>query len=224
MSDITLFTPVYTDSGNETDGGNLDWYSGAWGAHYASLREPFARFTGVLIPGNATIVSAKLSLNNKSNYYGDVQVNSKIYGILEANTPTFSNANKPAQRGKTVASVDWDVAEDEHYDVGAWYESLDIAAIIQEIIGQGGWASGNALALSVLDDGTPQDRYQHRLFLTRAYSAVLCPRLEVSYTVPSSPDRINRKCSTGRMAFIGQYIKHRVHDTAPWKLPTGEPF
>lgn len=45
----------------------------------------------------------------------------------------------------TAAQVDWDAIAD---DVGGtWYDSPDISTIIQEIINQPGWASGNPIAL-----------------------------------------------------------------------------
>ena len=52
---------------------------------------------------------------------------------------------------KTAARVDWDPAA---WSSGAWYESPELKAVIQEIVNRPGWASGHALVLLLADDGS----------------------------------------------------------------------
>jgi len=112
-------------------------------------------FQNVAVPPGATVLGARLlvmaSVTNSTTV-----VNSRIIGDLELDAATFSNiADYIARRGtdvgggdntkRTVAQVSWDsiVA----FTAGVWYYSPDISIIIQEIVDQTGWASGNNIAL-----------------------------------------------------------------------------
>ena len=46
----------------------------------------------------------------------------------------------------TTASVAW--SNMAAWTAGQWYNSPDISSIIQEIVNQGGWTSGNNMALT----------------------------------------------------------------------------
>lgn len=113
------------------------------------------RFLNVDIPKGATILTAVLTLTAKNANAGTV-VRTRICGELAANAGEFVDmANYQARRGtecggannnnRTVAQVDWDSLE--AWLVDTQYPSPDITAVIQEIINQAAWASGNALVL-----------------------------------------------------------------------------
>jgi len=113
------------------------------------------RWVNVTIPVVATITAAYIACTSEDSQSSNT-VRSKIIGDKEANAAVWTTlANYQGRRGtaaggannnlRTAAEVAWD-------SIGAWglnsvYNSPDISSVIQEIVGQGGWASGNALAL-----------------------------------------------------------------------------
>lgn len=106
------------------------------------------RFLNVTIPKDATINDATFKpYVNSGGVVGDAVT--KVYGIKEADTSDFSS--DPFSRTHTDASVDWDNAVDPF--VADQYNSKDITSVIQEIVNQGGWASGNALGIFWENDG-----------------------------------------------------------------------
>lgn len=102
------------------------------------------RFTNVTIPAGASIVSAKIS------FYSDQAGRSRtspvdIQGIKEANTGTFTTANfNISSRPVTTATVSW--VPGTWVAVNDVYDTADITSIVTELVGQAGWASGNAMA------------------------------------------------------------------------------
>ena len=112
-------------------------------------------FQNVAIPVGSVITAAYITLTPDQNQSGNT-VKTRITGDKELNAATFSTiANYQSRRGTvvggannnniTTAQVAWD-------SIAAWttdnaINSPDISTIIQEIINQSGWASGNALAL-----------------------------------------------------------------------------
>jgi hypothetical protein len=120
------------------------------------------RFQNVTIPPGATISAANLSFWTAANN----SMNSTIYGNLVANPSTLSNTNSYISNlASTIATVAWNPSSSA---VGGFNNTADITSIISELIGQAGWASGNAM-LFVLQvtgggayaitqyDGTPGD-------------------------------------------------------------------
>ena len=112
------------------------------------------RFLNVAIPQGATIQSAKITFKANINEAGTT-CNSKFVGDKETNAATFSTlADFQSRRGtdvggannnlRTTASVSWAISA---WTSGTSYDSPDISTVIQEIVNQGGWASGNAMAI-----------------------------------------------------------------------------
>lgn len=106
------------------------------------------RWLNVTVPQGATINSATLDLFSAGTGVGTT-AKGIFYGEKSANAVTFSNttANKPEGRARTTANVQKD------FDVATWATSgfgrelVDVATLIQEIVNQATWASGNALVL-----------------------------------------------------------------------------
>ncbi len=130
-SDIELVTD------NDTSGG----YSG--GTQTVGLR-----FTAMTIPVGATITSAYLTFraiaaDAPMNNTGPT--NLTIRGQLTANAPTFTTAiGNITSRAVTTASASWAPTS---WTTGTDYNSPSLVGVIQEIVNQGTWASGNALAV-----------------------------------------------------------------------------
>lgn len=137
----------------------------------------------VTIPQGATIESASLDLfESWGGNYGPL-MQTRIYGAKVANIGLFSATNKPKDIPKTIAFVDWDSVDG---NMGSnWYsatvnEPPDLTAIIQEIVDQAEWESGNALGLIVADDGSWADWW----FEVKSYEegASTAAKLHIVYT------------------------------------------
>jgi hypothetical protein len=114
------------------------------------------RFTNLGIPQGATINSASIQFKvDTSDTEADTDV--LIYGELVPNSSTFvagtGNFNISG-RPRTSSSVLWnDIPEWTVVGAaGADQRTPDLKSIIQEIVNQGGWVSGNALSLLIAPD------------------------------------------------------------------------
>lgn len=105
------------------------------------------RFTSVSISQGASITSAYLKLT--CNWTDSNNVLTKVYGIDEDNTATFTS--DPTGRSKTTAAIDWDINTVTNNTV---YTSPNIASIVQEIVDRGSWSSGNAMGFLIENDGS----------------------------------------------------------------------
>ncbi|MCP4454063.1 MAG: hypothetical protein GY809_21600 [Planctomycetes bacterium] len=106
------------------------------------------RFTGVEVPKGTIIAGASVRFMaddvDDAEHVGDAYV--IIKGQLSPDPVTFADApNDIAARPTTEAQVSWGPV---HWsEKGALYSTVDISSIIQEIVNQDDWASGNALVL-----------------------------------------------------------------------------
>lgn len=99
------------------------------------------RFPGVTIPQGAAITSATITIQPTNVNRDDPNVD--IFGELSLNAVDFVADPDMNARPRTVASVLWDDT-----DLGEQPSpSPDISTIIEEIVGQGSWVSGNALVI-----------------------------------------------------------------------------
>lgn len=114
-------------------------------------------FRNVQIPVGATIKSAyiQFTCDDDDNQEGPLPIN--IWGINEANTsaPFIDELFNITGRPSTTATVTWDApiwaVVDER---GADQATADLSAIVQEIIGLSGWASGNNMGFKFTNDET----------------------------------------------------------------------
>lgn len=134
----------------------------------------YARFTSIDIPPGATIVKAYIDLQGYNGDVGDSAL--RILGIKELNTATFSTQADADGRPVTTALVDWAAGL---WVLGSWYggsnDKQDITAIIQEIIDQPDWASGNALAIKIINTAQGIAR------LARSQEGGNSPHLHIEY-------------------------------------------
>jgi hypothetical protein len=114
------------------------------------------RFTNITIPRNTTIASATIQFTvDQSDTDTEADTDVRFFGEKSPNAATFTtDPFNLTSRPRTTASVLWD-------DVPEWtvpgqsgpdQRSPNLASIIQEIINQPGWASGNALAILIAPD------------------------------------------------------------------------
>ncbi len=100
------------------------------------------RFLDVTVPSGATIVHAYLKLVSLA--VRGTGWKTIVDGQLAPNPVTFSNMGDILTRSWTLASVVWNPAA---WVVNTQYTSTDIASVIQEIIEQGGWNSGQSMVI-----------------------------------------------------------------------------
>lgn len=111
------------------------------------------RFTNVPIPQGSTFSFCKLVYK-----YANVGVATSgswkfiVKGVKEVNTAHFSSGS-PLGRPQTTTSLTFN----EGRPTSGGTKEMDVGPIIEEIVGQGGWSSNNALAITLFDDGSDAD-------------------------------------------------------------------
>lgn len=142
------------------------------------------RFPGVTIPAGATVSAAVLKLTGRFTQGAGANPDSKVWGEAADNpaAPTsISDFN-----GRTLTSASSATWTHSGWTVNTQYTSPSIAAVIQEIVNRGGWASGNALILywrEAVENGWSGVA---RILGASSYnysSTTYRPELEVTYTV-----------------------------------------
>jgi hypothetical protein len=114
------------------------------------------RFTNITIPPNTTISNATVQFTvDQTDTDTEADTDVRFYGEKSPNAGVFTTtAFNLTSRPKTTASVLWN-------DIPSWtvpfqsgpdQRSPNLAPIIQEIVNQPGWASGNALAIFIAPD------------------------------------------------------------------------
>ena len=111
------------------------------------------RFNGVAIPPGATITSAYVQFQVDESTSGAVSLT--VNGEKTANAVTFTgSANNITNRTPTTATVPWFPADWPTVGAaGVDQRTSDISAVIQEIVDQGLWASGNSLVIIITGTG-----------------------------------------------------------------------
>jgi hypothetical protein len=113
------------------------------------------RFDNVTVPKGRTIAAAYLRFTSGTSH-SETTVNSKITGDKESDAAAFTTlADYQARRGTVVGGANNNYITSKQVNwnnIAAWtldtpYNSPDISEIIQEIVNQAGWASGNHLVL-----------------------------------------------------------------------------
>ncbi len=108
------------------------------------------RFRDLMIPRGAVIESAFLRLFSHEGKSTEDVARITIVGEATDNAQTYTEDALITDRPQTSASVLWEVAEE--WTIYQPYETVDLSAIIQEIVGREGWEAGNALALMLLGE------------------------------------------------------------------------
>jgi len=139
------------------------------------------RFAGIQIPKGATINSAFIQFTVDET--DDVLTNLVFEGELTADAQPYSpNAFDISTRMRTAVSVNWD-------SVPAWTETNvagpdqrtpDLSAILNELISQDGWESGNAMAFIISGSGK-------RTAISQNNGANAPAQLIIHYDTPDFP-------------------------------------
>jgi len=119
-------------------------------------RQGAMRITNVQIPQGATVTNATANFYVDSKGTGTGNCKGIVFGIDEDNTDDFDPADPGIMtRTSTTAYTNVDVALPS---AGNGF-GVDITSIVNEIIGRGGWSSGNALAIKFYNASSPTNVY-----------------------------------------------------------------
>ena len=135
------------------------------------------RFVGMTIPAGAVITNAYVQFTVDEAKASAPAATLTVWGQKSLNPPTFTTAAaNVTSRPDTTASVAW--SPPVWTAVGAAGEGQrtpNLSGVVQEIVGQPGWASGNAIAIMIAGTGTRT---------ARAFNFGGAPVLHIEYTVP----------------------------------------
>jgi hypothetical protein len=141
------------------------------------------RFNGLNIPKDATITEAYLQfqVNDSNSERADLI----IAGQAADNAPTFIDANANiSSRIQTDASVEWTPEPwNTLGEAGSDQKTPNIASVIQEIVSQEGWSSGNSLAIIITGAGM-------RSAESFNGSSAAAPLLHVEYTIGAGTNQL----------------------------------
>ena len=112
------------------------------------------RFVGVSIPNGATILDASVQFQADEVSTGVASL--LIEGEAVDDAATFQNiSGNVSSRPRTGQNVAWDPAPwNNTGEAGAAQLTPDLSFIIQEIVNQTGWVSGNAVVVIITGTGT----------------------------------------------------------------------
>ena len=109
------------------------------------------RFMDVGVPPGAAIANAYVRFQCDELVGGTEAVSLLIEGDLSPNAAAFAEVtNNVTSRSRTTAQVVW--VPVNWFSVGQKDQTSNIASVIEEIVGQPGWAMGNSLVLIISDD------------------------------------------------------------------------
>lgn len=145
-----------------------------------------SRWRNVTIPQGAVIISATLTPHTYDPTYNDI--NTEIYGNKVANARDFlehPHIIDTGQRPRTTNFVSW---IQDGLSVG-WHTLTGFKDVIQEIISQGSWVSGNALVLFYIANTDVQKKCFVSPFAT--LGGIHAAKLEITYEgAPIAPSSL----------------------------------
>ncbi len=101
------------------------------------------RYQNIAIPNGSTINSVSVQFTSTALDVGSLVI--PIVGQLSPDTVSFSDIDKLTTRPLTAAQILWTIPVWAPGDSGANTTTPDLAGIVQEIVNQGGWSSGNSM-------------------------------------------------------------------------------
>ena len=157
VNTIEIRVETGSDDAEERNDGSMDLNSNDLELVDDGRRRPGQtvgmRFNGATIPRGATITNAYIQFQVDETNSGATSLTIQGQGI--GNAPTFtSSTGNISSRARTASFVSW--APVPWTSVGAAgpdQRTPDIAAVIQEIVEQPGWSSGNSLVIIITGTG-----------------------------------------------------------------------
>lgn len=159
MVDVSYSVLAGADDGYcQLSGGSLvaGLTTAYFGEQFSTAYRQFARFDNVTIPAGVNIDSAVVRLTSSGNFSGTT-CNANVYFEDEDDPPAPSTASD-VQTASLTSGVAWN-------SIGAWttgstYDTPELASILQDVIDRVGWASGQAVIVHLVDNGSSTDAYR----------------------------------------------------------------
>lgn len=158
-----------TDNNTEFDLG--------WDNTFSTVMSGALRFPGVTVDQGVTVAQATLTIRVDSRQ-GSSSVLAKVYGIKETDTAQFGHGVD--SRPRTTATN-----THSYGGGGGGYFSIDVTNIVNEILAQGGWSSGNAMGFYIDDNGTT---HASTNVLTEDFDGSLLDDSILSIRISAEPD------------------------------------
>jgi hypothetical protein len=133
-------------------------------------------FRNMDIPQGAEIISAHLKIRSHNSHLTDM-VHAKIEAEAADSAEAFGSFRRMGALPRTIASVNWDHYEPWEEDI--WYNSPNIADVIQEVINRSGWSSWNG-SLAILYS-TRHREGGYRNISSYDRGSDYAPKLEITY-------------------------------------------
>ncbi|MFW5442824.1 MAG: Ig-like domain-containing protein [Methylococcaceae bacterium] len=149
------------------------------------------RFQNLVIPQEATIVDAYIQYT--SDEVDSEATNLTIYGQNSTNPATFTTNNSDVSgRPLTTAQVSWAPAPwTTNEQSSAIQATPNLSAIVQEVVDQAGWASGNAMVFITSGTGNR---------VAESFNGSAAPMLHVTYSTALMADEAPVAVDDGSMA------------------------
>ncbi len=149
------------------------------------------RFDEVFVPQGATITSAFIEFETRS---GSTTTSLDIQAELASNSAPLQEASfNIGSRTLTGNVVDWDNIISWTSDADDHKTTPNIASVVQEVVGQGGWCAGNAMTFVISGTGK-------RKFKAWDYASGTVPRLKIRYDESSAVAGCNTTQASSKVA------------------------
>ena len=132
------------------------------------------RFPGVTIAKGSSISSATLTVIPIETIG---TFNTVLRGVDEDNFSGWSSSVRPSTITATSAWTEWD--DDTAWTLYVAKVSPNFSGLVEEIVGRSGWASGNALGIALINQGSGM---QFRSIAFYEHATYDPPQLNITYT------------------------------------------
>lgn len=138
------------------------------------------RFQTVNVPQGSTIDTATLQLYGSGLTGVASEVLLKIIGDDVDDAAVWVNGSSmPSTITQTTAKVDFDPGS---WPLGSWNSLPDISAIVEEIVGRGGWSANNDIRFAIVDDGQVLTDNSYIKAVDYSYDSAYSAKLDIEYS------------------------------------------
>jgi len=155
-------------------------YVGYYGKDSSAMQyHCFARFTNITIPYGSTITACSASLLANMTDHDSVDIRQRFVKATNPSAPTSLSDCQAFSYTTAYHDQTW-----VGWSSGNWYSDTALASVLQEIIDQTGWSSGNAVLSTLVSIETSEDTFHS--FKTYEAASSSAPKLSVTWTEPST--------------------------------------
>jgi hypothetical protein len=139
------------------------------------------RFRNVNLPKNATITSAYIQFTADESHSNSADLEISLHN--STNSPVFTDSNNVSGRSTFASKVTWQPSGWSSGQTGSAQKTPSLKNMVQNLVNQSGWASGNSASFIIKGRGTSlTSTSAKRVADSYEGGASKAPRLIVSYT------------------------------------------